>query len=845
MFFCVYNVFSYPMSYDNLNSSTQYNQVYDYKNFLLTTQGVAEKSSKEYGLAVMKYIASTCSFRGSSYYAFRNARFLKNRNYANGRIDVEAMFRDRFLLNKKPNYISLNWTTLQLVNRIISSLVSRWMQRGEKIRVKAIDDLSQTDKKKEYDLLQVIIQFRNQLEQIQNESGIQVLPNNDELPEDKEALNIWQNYIQRLPEEIIQETTTNQILESNGWFTSLKERFLTDSAEVFLLCSYVYMDNKGIIHTRYVKPEDAVYSYTENSDMRDLSWKGEYSTITISQFRRQWGKEFNPDNPLALDEKEIYEKICPIANEWKSYSNMSWADSMYSSFLRPYDEWNIRVLQIEVKTVDTDKYTITKSKLTGSTYVEKGMPKTQSGKQRDKPLENQNIVGDTNWNIYRGVYVPEINLLVEWGIKTNMIRPQDPKEIGDAEYSYSFVMPQNYLGRNLAIPEKIEAAIDGMMLSLLKIQQVVARMRPTGAAIDETALQNVDYGLGDESNKVIDYKKLYDQTGDIYYRGVDAEGNRVPIPITELQNSGFLAQMNGLINNYQFWYNTLKDELGEDPNIMTAALQPRVTTSNVEVSQQSANNATDQYYRAYVELTKQTARKISCLIGDSIKYGSHAYRNIMGKDSLDNRVFSTEIRFLPTDEQVNKFEVLMNQVVLSNPDFLQFIDPFKLMRVAKEDEKLAELMFRQAQKKFILWQQQKAIENSQMTAQLQAQSAQVAEQESRKTMQEKMAMEANYQVLISKEKQKESLITGFMNVLSKGVSIPAEWKQVESELIKNVALPIFAENKQQTQMLASQQEEADQQSQQDQSAGGYGSPDDEQTYENEEQQEPQEMQLTN
>ena len=78
-----------------------------------------------------------------------------------------------------------------------------------------------------------------------------------------------------------------------------------------------------------------------------------------------------------------------------------------------------------------------------------------------------------------------------------MIRPQDPREIGNAEFSYSFVMPQNYLARNLAIPEKIEAAVDGMMLALLKMQQVVARMRPTGAAIDESALQNIDYGLGD------------------------------------------------------------------------------------------------------------------------------------------------------------------------------------------------------------------------------------------------------------------------------------------------------------------------------------------------------------
>ena len=49
-------------------------------------------------------------------------------------------------------------------------------------------------------------------------------------------------------------------------------------------------------------------------------------------------------------------------------------------------------------------------------------------------------------------------------------------------------------------------------------------------------LIEVDFGLGEEGNKAVDKKKLYDQTGDIYYRGRGAEGNPIPIPITELAN---------------------------------------------------------------------------------------------------------------------------------------------------------------------------------------------------------------------------------------------------------------------------------------------------------------------
>ncbi len=49
-------------------------------------------------------------------------------------------------------------------------------------------------------------------------------------------------------------------------------------------------------------------------------------------------------------------------------------------------------------------------------------------------------------------------------------------------------------------------------------------------------------------------------TGDLYYRGKDAEGNPVPVPVTELANSGFLSQLQGLILLYDKHYSILKDE---------------------------------------------------------------------------------------------------------------------------------------------------------------------------------------------------------------------------------------------------------------------------------------------
>jgi len=373
----------------------------------------------------------------------------------------------------------------------------------------------------------------------------------------------------------------------------------------------------------------------------------------------------------------------------------------------------------------------------------------------------------------------------------------------------------------LAIPEKIEAAVDGMILACLKMQQVVARMRPTGAAIDESALQNIDYGLGDQGNRDIDYKKLYDQTGDVYYRGIDAEGTRVPIPIQELANSGFLGQMDGLIRTYQFWYGTLKDELGEDPNLMSQALQPRVTAGNVEASQTQAEYATDYIYRAYTECMKMTARKVSCLLKDSIEYGAKAYRHIAKKDDFDKRIFSTEIRFLPTDFELQKFEMILNQAIASTPDLVLFIDPFQLMRTAKEDVKLAELLFRHAQKKMLVWQRQTAAENSQQTAELQMASAKAAEEEKRATEQMKIDGDIKKTQVTGEAQNRTSvmnMVTSWLAPSAEGTvgKVPPEYQPLVNAVIQNIMVSAIASTEEQKQQILAQMQQAQMAQQQQQ-----------------------------
>ena len=748
------------------------------KEFQLNELSVKDKSDKEYGFKMSQYIDSTIGGGISSYYWARNNRYKLNRNAANGKINM-AKFQDLLDFNGKINYANINWQSIKIVNRIISGLVGRWMQRNEKIQIQAVDDLSQKNKLDEYQELEYLIANRAMLKKLEEESGLPAMPDK-QIPETKEELNLWTKQFQRLPEEILYELGCNDVLQANGWFDVLKERMLHDSAEVGFVGTYTWMDQQGVIHVDYVKPENAIYSYSEYNDFRDTTWRGQVVSMKISELRRKYGKEFG--GPLS--EEQLWD-IAGGSKDFQFTDKLRWDVNWNVTLFRPYDEFNVDVLDFEIKTVDSDPYTVVTTKKNKSTILKKGRQETLG--------DNEEFIDDTKYNIYKGVFVRTKQILLEWGLKRNMIRPQDPKEAGNAEFSYSFYMYQNYTLTNVAVPEKIEEPSDQMILARLKMQQLVAKMRPTGALINWDALQNIDYGLGD-ANKTIDVMKLYDQTGSLYYRGRDDEGNQIPVPITELSNSGFLPQMQGLISLYNFHYSVLKDELGEDPNLAAQALTPRVTSGNIDTAQQVAANATDYMYDAYVECMKQTARKVSCLLHKSVIFGAQAYRHLMEVDDVKSRIFNTDVRLLPTSQEIMMLDNKMNQAIASNPQFAMYIDTFKVLRIAKEDVKLAEEYYRISMKKMIESQQQQAAQNQQATIEGQMQSAKMAEEERRKSLQEELAVKKQISDAQTNNELKKVMVAGLFGIYEKGLPMPPELKALESEIIQNIALPLFSEN---------------------------------------------------
>jgi hypothetical protein len=129
--------------------------------------------------------------------------------------------------------------------------------------------------------------------------------------------------------------------------------------------------------------------------------------------------------------------------------------------------------------------------------------------------------------------------------------------------------------------------------------------------------------------------------------------------------------------------------------------------------------------------------------------------------------------------------------------------------MAKENVELGELYFRQAQKRFIKIEQEKAQINSQQNAEAQQASIQA-----------KMQADSAIEQQKSLTKEKEIILQGVFDLAKANIPVPAELQTLVANMLQNVTVPIAVQNQQQQQALAQQQEaEMEQMQQQEMEQG--------------------------
>jgi hypothetical protein len=740
----------------------------------LSLDAPSKKKKREYGLKVAQGIFNSADRNTDGYYGRRYRQWRANRDFSYG-VNSMKEFMDLLRIEGNQSFINLDWTPIKIAPKFVEILLGQFMNRREVPIVKAVDDMSTNMKEMEKQEARFRMQNKEKIQEIEAEMG-EVIESNKFIPEDEDDLALYFDLEYRLPEEILFEQRIKKVLDDND-YPILKRQVLRDIIDTNFACTKLYYDANDNIRIKRCKPENMIYNVFETDNGKDISYIGEVYPMKISAIRRK----FN------IDEETLFTLAQKASRELKRTENLYWKDSYKYTEIRPYDDYAVLVFDFEVKTVDIEYSVKTENRFGNMLVVPKqGKPVAPAG---------QEIAGEVietkRMNIYQGIWVCDTPIMLKWDISPNQIRPYQNGV--DVFFSYSVICP-NATGS--LIPSMIEKAmgpIRQMIVIRLKMQQLIATMRPDGYMIDISGLRDVDLGLGN-SVEPLKLMKIWDQTGRVYWDSTGDDGERKSPPIQPLPSNQNVSMLNTLIQQYNFELDRLREEMGISEYRDGSSVPVKTGLGVMQNQIQSSNNATEYIYQGAMQLMEDTSRKVSMMVWDSVVLKAKKFKEFEGYEmSLLDMTFDVKVDLINDQQSRMELTQLLNTALQAG--LVTYEQAFKVKHI--EDTKLAELYLSRVVKKAKKEASEAAQQNMQLNAQVQMQSAQSKAQMDAQL--EEVSAQAKVAVNKSKsEGDKEVELIKFASnlytsSLASGQPLPEDIKRYADTILGNAIQPQMME----------------------------------------------------
>jgi hypothetical protein len=465
--------------------------LYGFPSPLLSDQ---TKNTPEYGLKLMKsaYGQWINGYGGFSQKQ-RQTRFDYNKAYAQGTQPMQE-FLDYLDINGQQPYSNLDFSPLPIAIPLLQRIKDRFNQRIEKIRCNSIDPVSISKKNKAKMDAKFRMEFKDQIAQIEQQSGVQLEDPDAFTPEDNEELDVHFGFTYKQREEVMMEQGIDLVLYDNQW-TEIKNSILDDLLIYGFSGTKTNIDNNGRIKVRKINPYNLVLSYSERSDMNDLEWVGEVFYMSITDVRQQY--------PGKITEEELFNLSKSMVGKFNNPASFTftWNYQYANALSRPYDSFRVPVLQLSLKTLYNITYEKNEDRF-GKTILDK-TNKVKDGKDyvKSKPFYVE----------YEGAWICDTNHLLHWGIANNMAKPND--NLQECILPYTIYMYNNNRMTNKPVIETIIPSIKQMQLAHLQIQKIISQAAPDGYTVDITGMADVDLGNGKGTLQPMELIRIYKQTG--------------------------------------------------------------------------------------------------------------------------------------------------------------------------------------------------------------------------------------------------------------------------------------------------------------------------------------------
>ena len=704
------------------------NKLNGYPSPLATNE---EKATKEYGLEYFKNMYYEWHNNGDVYFRDLKMRYSRNRSYAEGNQDV-GKYKDLLDAQGDSSYLNIDWSPVSIVPKFVDVIVNGMVNQEYDIKAKTIDPIAaneRLEKKKELYGNMLTKDFLNNLE---DETGLPLAPKGF-VAENSEEIDMFMalNYKQNV--EIALEKAIEYTLDIND-YDETKRYMIRDLVVLGICAAKTEISKTEGVKIRHVDPANLITSFSAKSDFKNIRHAGEVYSMTIADLKQQAGDEFSEDDYI-----KIATEYAGKNNNPSNYGTQPYYENGNETY--DYDKFSVNILDAEFITSHSLNYEKKDNKFGGYSVNKK--PSNYKAPKKSKTKRES--LGSTVKVVYKGKYIVGTDYVFNYGMMQDMPRPKS--NLSETRLSYIVYQPNLYKMKSRSLVDRMIPFADQIQLSHLKIQHVLAKARPKGAAFEVGSLENVSKGDGGTFTPM-ELQEIYDQTGNIYYRRIDDEGQMTgAMPIQELEN-GIGRDFGTLIGVYNHNMQMIRDVTGVNEARDASKPSSEALVGVQKLSLLASNNATRDINDAYLNVTRRVSQSITVRMQDLVNFkGLHKmYTNVIGDTSMHSidmmkklsiHEFGITLEVAPNEEEKQMMEQNV-QVSLAQKE-LRLEDAIMIRSI--KNIKMANQMLILRRTKYQKEQQAMAQQASQQNAELQQQSAQQAAQLKQQEMQAEMQIE--------------------------------------------------------------------------------------------------------
>ena len=673
-----------------------------------------EKEQPSYGLSYFKKMYSDWKGNKSSLLEKRTSRYQKLRKYSRG-IQPIQKYKNLMSAHGDNSFMNLDWSVVPIIPKFVDVVVGSLTNQDYKIICTAIDPVSTKKRRDDQMEMAVDIMVEPFAKELTEASGLPMAAQSG-APETKEELELYMQLNYKQGTEIAMEEGIDLAFSINDW-KEVTKRIIRDLVDIGIGASKVYLDGNGI-GISYIDPEYLITSHTVNPNFKDIVHAGEIRRISIQELKRLAGDRLTE------------EQYAEIANIYTGKNNnpgkFSQNTLLDNNADYEYDGFIVDILDAEFKSVDAMNYEKKSNKYGGTTTIKKESnykaPKSSRYKREQiKPLIEM-------W--YTGKWVIGTDYMFDYGLKKNMLRPKS--NLARTLGAYSIYAPELSKMDNKSLVERMIPFTDQIQLIHLKMQQLIAKTKPKGMAIEIGSIEGVSKGDGGTFTS-LEVQDIYEQTGNLYYRMLDDSGEALNArPIQEL-SGGAGQYLQELIMTYNYYLERIRDVTGinEVRDGSTPAKDSLVGVQKLALL--ASNNATRSINDSYINIMEKVANTTALALQDLVKYKGpyKGYIDAIGETNMKvvnitKDVHPIEIGIkieaMPDEAEKQLLEQNIQQSIAQKE--LRLEDAIMVRSVT--NIKLANQMLILRRKKYIEEQQQVAAQNAQMNSQQQQESAKMA-----------------------------------------------------------------------------------------------------------------------